>query len=82
MEKENSKKKRKWNSYLVIGFIMTGITLAIAVVGAFWTPYEATAMSASEKFVSPSLTHLFARIHLTHSRKNLFIKSFFLYYGV
>ena len=59
MEKENSKKKRKWNSYLVIGFIMTGITLAIAVVGAFWTPYEATAMSASEIFKGPSLRHWF-----------------------
>ena len=38
---------------------MTGITLAIAVIGAFWTPYEATAMSASEKFAGPSLQHFF-----------------------
>ena len=53
------KKNRKWNNYLVVGLIMTGITLAIAVVGAFWTPYEATAMSASEKFVGPSLLHWF-----------------------
>lgn len=53
------KKNRKWNNYLVVGLIMTEITLAIAVVGAFWTPYEATAMSASEKFVGPSLLHWF-----------------------
>ena len=59
MKKENTVKKKKWNSYLVIGAIMTGITLAIALIGAFWTPYEATAMSASEKFVGPSLRHLF-----------------------
>lgn len=59
MEKVNMKKKRKWNSYLVIGFIMTGITLAIAMVGAFWTPYEATAMSASDIFKEPSLRHWF-----------------------
>ena len=59
MEKGNLTKKRKWNSYLVIGLFMTGITLAIAVVGAFWTPYEATAMSASERFVGPSFLHWF-----------------------
>ena len=59
MKKENKKNRKKWNNYLVIGILMTGITLAIAMIGAFWTPYEATAMSASEKFVGPSLKHLF-----------------------
>ena len=57
--KKSVSKRRKWNSYLVEGLIMTGITLAIAIIGAFWTPYEATAMSASERFVGPSLRHLF-----------------------
>ena len=57
--KSNAVKRKKWNSYLVIGVLMTGITLAIALIGAFWTPYEATAMSASERFVGPSLRHLF-----------------------
>lgn len=38
---------------------MTGITLLLAVVGIFWTPYDTTAMSAAEKFASPSLSHLF-----------------------
>ena len=59
MNSKNTVKRKKWNTYLVIGLLMTGITLAIAVIGAFWTPYEATAMSASEKFVGPSLRHLF-----------------------
>ena len=59
MEKKKQKKNRKWNNYLVVGFLMTGITLAIAVIGAFWTPFEATAMSASEKFVGPSFLHWF-----------------------
>ena len=59
MNSKNTVKRKKWNTYLVIGLLMTGITLAIAVIGAFWTPYEATAMSASEKFVGPSLVHLF-----------------------
>ena len=52
-------KRKKWNYYLVVGMFMTAITVAIAVIGAFWTPYEATAMSASEKFDGPSLQHLF-----------------------
>ncbi len=50
---------KKTNYYLMIGTIMTAITLAIAVIGMFWTPYDATAMSASEKFVGPSLRHWF-----------------------
>ena len=59
MNNKNTTKRKKWNHYLVIGIVMTGITLAIAVIGAFWTPYEATAMSASEKFAAPTLRHLF-----------------------
>lgn len=59
MGDKKQKKSRKWNNYLVVGLIMTSITLAIAIVGAFWTPFEATAMSASEKFVGPSLLHWF-----------------------
>lgn len=59
MSNKNTIKRKKWNNYLVIGLIMTGITLAIAVTGTFWTPYEATAMSASEKFAAPTLRHLF-----------------------
>lgn len=59
MSRKSAVKRKKWNNYLVVGAAMTGVTLAIAIVGAFWTPYEATAMSASEKFVGPSLQHLF-----------------------
>lgn len=59
MNSEKTLKRKKWNHYLAIGLFMTGITLAVAVVGAFWTPYEATAMSASEKFMGPSFSHLF-----------------------
>ena len=59
MKNEKRVKRKKWNTYLVTGMLMTGITLAIAIIGAFWTPYEATAMSASEKFAGPSLQHLF-----------------------
>lgn len=49
----------KWNKYLIAGFIMTIIAVGIALLGAFWTPYSTTAMSAAEKFCAPSLSHLF-----------------------
>lgn len=52
----NSKKK---NKYLLAGIIMCGITVAVAFIGLFWTPYSTTAMSASERFNAPSLRHLF-----------------------
>lgn len=38
---------------------MTVVALVLATVGFFWTPYSTTAMSASERFVGPSLRHLF-----------------------
>ncbi len=53
------KSKKKLNAYLIIGLIMTSVTLIIAIVGAFWTPYSTTAMSAAEKFAAPSLKHIF-----------------------
>ncbi len=49
----------KWNKYLVAGLVMTGLALTLGILGAFWTPYSTTAMSASEKFAPPSLRHLF-----------------------
>ncbi len=49
----------KWNKYLVAGLVMTGLAVFLGVLGFFWTPYSTTAMSASEKFLHPSLRHLF-----------------------
>ncbi len=49
----------KLNKYFVVGLLMTIVALVLAVVGFFWTPYSTTAMSASERFVGPSLRHLF-----------------------
>ncbi len=54
---------RKWlkngNPYLWIGLFMTGVAVILAVVGLFWTPYSTTEMSSAERFVAPSLKHLF-----------------------
>lgn len=44
--------------YIWIGGIMVGIAVLLAVVGLFWTPYNPTAMSASERFNGPSFVHL------------------------
>lgn len=49
----------KLNGYLIAGLIMCGAAVFVAVLSLFWTPYSTTAMSASEKFSAPSLTHLF-----------------------
>ncbi len=55
----NSKWIKKGNPYLWIGLFMTGVAVILAVVGLFWTPYSTTEMSAAERFVAPSLKHLF-----------------------
>ena len=48
-----------YNKYFLAGLIMTGLAVALGVVGFFWTPYSTTVMSASEKFDPPSLLHIF-----------------------
>ena len=50
--------KKRLNSYLIIGLIITGLILLITVVGVFWTPYSPTAMKYG-RFQPPSLAHLF-----------------------
>ena len=52
-------RQAKWNKYLAAGLMMTGISLALGILGLFWTPYSTTAMSAAEKFQAPSLRHFF-----------------------
>ena len=51
--------KLKKNYSLIIGMIITGIVLLMAIVGLFWTPYSTTQMSASLKFAPPSIAHIF-----------------------
>ena len=50
--------KRPINRYLWAGLLLTGILTALILLGFFWTPYDPTAMSGSEKLLSPSLRHL------------------------
>ena len=47
------------NKSFLIGCIITGVILLIALVGFFWTPYSTTQMSHSLKFAPPSFAHLF-----------------------
>ncbi len=53
------KRHRNWNPYLTTGLIITGIVLAITLIGVFVTPYNPTAMDAAHKMNPPSLQHLF-----------------------
>ena len=49
----------KRNKSFIIGCIITGVMLLMAIVGLFWTPYSTTAMSLELKFAPPSLAHIF-----------------------
>lgn len=56
--KYNHNRKLKLNKYFIAGLIITGIVIIIGIISAFATPYSTTQMSASEKFVAPSLKHI------------------------
>lgn len=49
--------KKKRNSNLILGSIMTAVMLLLILVGFFWTPYDPEAMDASAKFAQVSLRH-------------------------
>lgn len=50
------KKRRDHN--LILGCVISGVSIAMIIMGYFWTPYDPTAMSGAEKFSPPSLSHL------------------------
>ncbi len=47
------------NACFLAGCIITGVLLALILLGAVWTPYDPTAMSGGETLLPPSFTHLF-----------------------
>lgn len=49
----------KRNKSFIIGCIITGVILLIAIVGLFWTPYSTTKMSYELKFAPPTIAHIF-----------------------
>lgn len=51
-------KMKRMNGYLLAGLTLTGVLLALILLGCFWTPYDPTAMSVAPKFTPPSLRHL------------------------
>ena len=51
--------KKARNYSLIIGLVITGVILLMALVALFWTPYSTTGMSLELKFAPPSLAHLF-----------------------
>ncbi len=50
------KKKKNWS--LLIGCILGGGILLLAVIGQFWTPYDPTAMNAMLKNQAPTMAHM------------------------
>ena len=51
------KKRKNWN--FLIGIILVGVVLLLVFIGFFWTPYNISAMSVSEKFQGISFRHIF-----------------------
>ena len=45
------------NPSLVIGAVLVGMVLAMALVSLFWTPYSPTRMAMASRLQSPSLAH-------------------------
>ena len=53
------KTARRHNYSLIAGLILTGLLVAVILIGTIWTPYDPNAMSAGEKLLAPSLSHPF-----------------------
>jgi len=47
--------KKNWN--LIIGILITGFFLLVAVIAQFWTPYSTTQMDSSSVNLAPCLLH-------------------------
>lgn len=50
---------KRHNWYLRLGCLLTAIMVVFSLVGCFWTPYDPSALSSTDRYASPSLTHLF-----------------------
>ena len=55
-------KKKNW--YLILGLILTALSVGYSALGLFWTPYSPTAMSSADQYASPSLAHPFGCDHM------------------
>ncbi len=51
------------NRSFLVGFIVTALVAAMALLSFFWTPYDVTRLVVSDRMQPPSLTHLFGTDH-------------------
>jgi peptide/nickel transport system permease protein len=54
---------KKKNISLYVGLALAGLIALLVLAGAFWTPYEPTAMGVGAKFAAPSWQHIFGTDH-------------------
>ena len=52
------KKKKSYSTNFIIGAMITGIVLAMIIIGFIHTPYDITKMNSAVKLAPPSLKHL------------------------
>lgn len=50
---------KKSNWYLRFGAAITCLMLLYIIIGFFWTPYDPSTLSSSDRLAAPSLSHLF-----------------------
>ncbi len=53
------KTRRRWPSQLIIGAVLVGIVVGIAVVTFFWTPYDPLYIDVANRLSPPSDAHWF-----------------------
>lgn len=52
-------KRKKTNGFLLAGIVITAAVFLALLIGTFYTPMDPDAMSAAEKLLPPSFSHLF-----------------------
>ena len=58
MSKNITTLKKEFNSFLYIGAALSAVLSVVIIAGFFHTPYSTTAMSAADKYASPSFQHI------------------------
>ena len=58
-ERVSWKDRIPWNKYFLAGLVMTGLALALGILGLFWTPYVPSAMDKAARGIGPTPAHPF-----------------------
>ena len=54
---------RRLHGSMIVGGVITGFVIAVALLSFVWTPYDPTALSIPDRFQPPSASHWFGTDH-------------------